>query len=210
MKLRNTIILLAVMAALGAYVLLFERGEAPTEGEDVYATPTQAPAILVFEPSDVRVIRVDDGAGSSTTELTYADDGLWRLTAPVEEEADQPQVIRFVETMANLQPQRELTGTVGAPAEYGLDSPTMRVQFELADGTARTLSFGARTPAGSGYYAQVDGDEHIYVVPLYIWSDAERLLSNPPVKPTPTATLEPTETPTEAPAATPEPTPKAD
>lgn len=201
MRFRNTIILLIVLAVLGVYVVFFEMDKSPEASEET-ATPTALPAILTFDPTGARRVRIVDLNSNQTTELVYSDDGLWHIQQPLQEEADQPQVTRFIETLANLSPQRVLTGTVGAPADYGLDPASKQVEVELKDGSQYVLRVGVRAAAGSGYYAQVSGDERIYLIALYIASDIDRYLSNPPVKPTPTATLAPTQTPTITPTAT--------
>lgn len=200
MKFRNTIVLLIVLVALGVYVIFFEMPKSPQASEET-ATPTALPAMLTFDPTAARLVRIADLNSDQVTELVFGDDGLWHIQQPVQEEADQPQVTRFIETLSDLSPQRVLTGTVGVPADYGLDPASKQVEVALQDGSQYVLRLGARAPAGSGYYAQVSGDERIYLIALYVASDIDRYLSNPPIKPTPTATLPPTQTPTITPTA---------
>ena len=194
MRYRNTIILLVIVVALGLYVVLFERGPSPNE-KTAFATPIAQATILSFAVPDARSIAVRDLQDGRETLLTYSEDGLWHIAAPFEDEADQSQVLRFVETLSSLEAQRELTGTVGSPSDYGLDPPARQVEIVLSDGLAPALNLGERAPAGSGYYAQVSGDERIYLVALYIGADVDRYLTTPPVKPTPIATQMPTALP---------------
>jgi len=205
MKLRNTLILLAVLAALVAYVLLVEVKK-PTPGAEATPLPTAIAPILSYNVADVRALRLSSPAQNQRTELVYEDDGKWYVTVPVREEADQSEAIWLVEDLGGVQPQRVLTDTVGELADYDLDPALIVAEIEMKDGSKLILNLGAQDAVGSGYYAQVAGDRRVYLVPYYIGSDLERALSQPPIKPTPmpSPTQEETGTPL-SPAATPSP-----
>ena len=190
MKFRNTLILLGVLAALAAYVLLVERKQLLPDETASSELPTAVPPILAYQATEVRVLRLIRPATGERTELVYRDDGLWYLTAPTEEEASQSKIISLAASLGSLRPQRVLTATVGQPAEYELDPPVMQVEIEMKDGAVYRLNLGAPNAARSGYYGQVAGDDHIYLLPSHIGVDVERYLNEPPVKPTPVPTLE--------------------
>ena len=202
MKFRNTLILLAVLVALGAYVLLVEvKKPAPEAGITPSTTPI-AP-IISFDKADLRALRLSVPGKDRRTELVYESD-KWHVRVPVQEEADQDEVGLIIGDLAELHPQRVLTESLGSLADYELDPPRILVEMELQDGSVRTLKIGAQDAIGSGYYAQVAGDERLYMIPYYVGSELERTLDQPPVKPTPTASptqeatyvpLQPTTTP---------------
>ena len=195
MRFRGTLILLVVLAALGAYVLLVERRAPIGEAETVTPMPTLQPPLLTFASADARAVRIESLGDERRTEFAYRDSGLWHIIYPVEEEADQGQVVRLVEELADLRPRRALTGTTAPLADYGLEPPAMRVEVELADGSWHAILLGARNADRSAYYARVDGQPTVYLVPSTLGTDAERYLNIPPVKPTPTPTTEMTPTP---------------
>jgi hypothetical protein len=195
MRLRTTLILLAILVGLGAFVLLYERQRpAPAEPGST-PEPTAVGAVFSFAAEDVKGLRISRPASGETLEMAYRDTGLWHITTPVASEADQDSVTYFVETLATLQPNRLLEGA-GAPSDYGLDPPDLLIEIEMVGGARYLLKIGAATPAGSGYYGQVGDDSRVYVLGYYFQYDAADLLDNPP--------LAPTATPTEAPT-TPEP-----
>lgn len=205
MKFRNTLILLVILAALGAYVLLVEVRRTPL---GVSATPSTTPIapILSFNKADVRVLRLLAPGEDQRTELAYESDGKWYVTAPVQEEADQDEVALILGDLAELRPQRVLSESLDSLADYELDPPRILVEIELQSKAVQTLKVGAQDAIGSGYYAQVAGDERLYMIPYYVGSELERALSQPPIKPTPTAspTQEATSVPLQ-PTATPSP-----
>ena len=191
MRFRNTLILLAVLAALAAYVLLVERKREPPPDEGTSTdVATPLPQILAHEPADVKALRLMRASTGQRTELVYGDDGLWYVAVPTKEEADQSKAVSLAASLANLRPQRVLTATVGKPADYELDPPAMQVEIEMKDGVVYTLDLGAANAARSGYYAQLVGDDRIYLLPFHIGVDVERYLNEPPIKPTPVPTRE--------------------
>lgn len=196
MKFRTTLILLAILLALGAYVIFVEmKAPAPGSAPSTAAISTPMPIILSYNSANVRALRLARSDQSQRTELVLKEDGKWYLTLPTQEEADQGRAIRLVEGLAALRPQRILTEDVGKPADYDLDPPAISVEIELQDKTVLMLKLGAPNAARTAYYGQVAGDERIYLMPYGISSDIERALNLPPVKPTPTpaqtATLPP-------------------
>ena len=102
--------------------------------------------------------------------------------------------------LAGVRPQRALTTTTSLPADYGLDPAAARITVELADATRHVLLLGAENVGGTAQYAQVEGADTVYLVPLATGSDAARFLDEPPVAPTPTPEATPTAAATSTPA----------
>jgi len=186
MKMRNTLILMTIAAALLAFVLLYERKQPVSDIDEATPPPTELPVILYFDENQAQALRVTQPGTGQSTELARDAQGQWRLTAPIAELADQDQVGYVLGALAFLQPSREITGFVSL-ADYGLDQPQLEVTIELADGTTHTIRFGETNPTRSAYYAQVDGQESVFLVDSYTGAQLQGLLDNPPVQPTPTA-----------------------
>ncbi|HUV93318.1 MAG TPA: DUF4340 domain-containing protein [Anaerolineae bacterium] len=193
MRFRNTLIMLAVLAALVSYVLLVEsKRELPPEDDASSGVPTPLPQILAHEPADVKALRLTRASTEQRTELSYEDDGLWYVTVPTEEEADQSKSVSLAASLVNLRPQRVLTATVAQLADYELDPPAMQVEIEMKDDVVYRLNLGAANAARSGYYGQLVGDGRVYLLPFHVGVDVERYLNDPPVKPTPVPAREET------------------
>ncbi len=188
MKFRHTLILLGILAALILFIVLVERRSTPTAEEGATPTPTPLAQLFAFAAGDVRAVRIQRPGQEQRTELIYGDDGLWRLVAPVVEEADQEEVYYLLDTLATLRPRRLITEATDALADYELDPPRIQVEIALQDGSAQALLVGAATASQSAYYAQVRGDGRVYLIPYYVGTQIEGLLTKPPIKPTPTPT----------------------
>lgn len=81
-------------------------------------------------------------------------DGAWFLTKPLKIRADQTTVSALLSTLAHLQKERDL-GKSKDLKTYGLDKPTMEVEFAVKD-KKRRLVIGNATPGKMGYYAYQD------------------------------------------------------
>lgn len=82
------------------------------------------------------------------------ENGEWFLTKPLKMRADKATVGSILSTLARLQKQRDLGKTEDLKA-YGLDKPTLEVEFTVKDKNRR-LVIGNATPGEMGYYASQD------------------------------------------------------
>ena len=180
------------------FVLLVERKQPTSDEAQATEAPTEIPVILYLETDQVRALRVARTGSGERTELVRGTDGLWQFTAPRGRgRGPGPSGVRL-ESLAFLQPSREISGTV-ALADYGLEPPVTTVIIEMADGATHSVRLGETNPSQSGYYAQVDEQPSVFLIPAYTGSELERLLTEPPVQPTPTPTAAEIATPTATP-----------
>ena len=133
MKSKNLAILAAVVIAMLAYILLFERHR-PTSEE------ARRDADKVFqglEPDDVTGLSIE--AGELRVRLEKVD-GDWRLREPIDYSADGPTVTSTLSSLAGLKADRVLPlGEVDA-GEFGLDAPAAEV---TASGSPTTPTCGS-------------------------------------------------------------------
>jgi hypothetical protein len=81
-------------------------------------------------------------------------DGDWFLTKPLAMRADKDMVNSILTTLAHLQKERDL-GKTEDLKPYGLDKPTLVVEFTVKD-QPRKLAVGNATPGEMGYYVYQD------------------------------------------------------
>ena len=192
MKPRTTLILLGVFLALGVYVYF---GEIRRPESTATGTPTPPPLWTVAAD---QVVGLTVQGGGKETRLTRPAGGEWQMEAPQAVAADGERVTRSLDQMITLTATRSFTDTAGSLADYGLEKPALEVTLRLADGSTRALKIGVANPQQTGYYAQVQGQGGVHLLPDTLVTDLRDLLDSPPIKPTPT----PTGTPTATPAAT--------
>jgi hypothetical protein len=153
---RLTIILLAVFAALGAYVWFFERGE------------MSAPLAWRLEPA--RIQRIELAARGKTTVLSRRD-GSWRITKPVSAPVDRGRMRRLLDRVSKLEIRRRIERPDNLKA-YGLARPAAIVRVMLSGGERRELVLGVRTPDLSSAYAMNKGAADVLLVEPALLDDA--------------------------------------
>jgi hypothetical protein len=178
MKGRHTLILLAVLAALGAYVYFFEMKK-PEES----STTAETPEVFSYTPQDITALAVADAQGETAAVQRGAGED-WQVVAPVQDVADSTRVESLVSRLASLSASRVLT-EVTKLDDYGLAAPALTATLTISDGSKVNLFTGDQTPNMAGYYAQREGSSDVYIIFSTTVDDLERLISEPPVQPTP-------------------------
>ena len=183
MKLRNTIILVAIALALGAYVVFFEMRK-----DDALDETLSDAAIHIsnIEPNEVIEFIVHDG--ESSIRIFRADDAVtWMIEQTEAVEADPDRVQRAIALVVRSEIERSLSGEdAGELASYGLDSPTMDIAIKTLYDTEWILLIGDQNPGGSLHYVMEKNGKTVYMISSNVVDAVRSLVSNPPYRPTPT------------------------
>lgn len=147
MKFKSTWIMLAVLAALGAYFYWVEepRREAGRIAEE------QAGLLFPkFEPEGVTELSLAGRRGD--VRVKKGEDGRWFVVEPWDDRADDGRVRSLLTDLKDLRDQREVAGADADLASFGLTEPEVTV---TATGTAVNLAVGTLNPAGDARYVRV-------------------------------------------------------
>lgn len=153
MTLRRILVLLVLVAALGAYLFLYEVPQAEREA------------------AKEKLLGVDKDAIAGIT-LGYPDreivlekrDGVWRLTKPVDAPADDNAVKGIVNTLADAEVQKTLDELPADLAPFGLDKPTVTAQVRLKDGSQPpSVAVGKNTAIGGKAYVRKGDEKKLYL-----------------------------------------------
>ncbi|HSN82966.1 MAG TPA: DUF4340 domain-containing protein [Polyangiales bacterium] len=161
MSMRAPLALLVLVAALLAYVLLFERdGPGRTEVE--------ARSGLLVEPLvRDRITRVRIASGDARIVLRREGEGFdetWTLEQPVEAPADSEAAEDYLRSWEYSIPVRTLQSPNAEDLRvFGIDKPEAEVTFEM--GRAKvTVILGSGKPVDGGGYVRIAGDDAVSVV----------------------------------------------
>jgi hypothetical protein len=162
---RNTLLLLLVLAALGAYLYWVELPHQKSQAEEK------------------RLVAVDKDAVTGIT-LAYPDqtitlektqDGAWRITKPIEADADETTVKNLLSAVADAQVTRSLEDAGDKLASYGLQPPEATVTLSLKDGgMLPPLKIGKTTQVGFAAYAQKGDDPKVYITGAALQSGVKK------------------------------------
>ena len=185
MRFRNTLILLGVLALLGAVVYVVE-----IRGQKAPPTAAETPPFLTFAVEDVASLQVETREGLRMVATRQGE--AWTMEAPYQAEGD-PYRLESALSELSLKPSRVLTET-GDLAAFGLDSPWLTVTVTLRDGTAHALQVGDQNPSETSSYVQRLGQRDVLLMDVATVNQLNELATTPPRKPTPTATWTPAPT----------------
>jgi len=167
MKSKNLAILAAVVIAVLAYIMLFERHR-PTSDE---ATAAAEKVLLDFERDDVIGLVIDRAEGRVRLEKHGEE---WRLQEPLDFPADSSVVSSTLGSLANLTADRRLAPDEVNSTDYGLEEPLAEVTLRMADGSERVVAVGDELPLGSKRALRVDGGDGVTIASGWFVSDLER------------------------------------
>lgn len=167
MRFRNTLLLLVVLIGLGAYVYYVERPEAVKE-----ATKEK---LVDFQPDEVTEVV-----------LTYPDhevtlskvDGAWRITKPIEAEADDVAVKGIVTTLSTAEVKKGLEGEVKDLGAYGLEKPNTVVAMKAGGKALPVVKIGEAAPIGGSAYAMRGDDKKVLLTTSVVRSGVEKTLKD--------------------------------
>lgn len=150
---RQTRILIVLATLLLALVSVLVLVEPPAEKADDDA-PVYARVFPDLDPATVDGVDIVTPGGAIALARS---EGGWRLTSPVQAEADASASDRLVDTLVQLEAQPVLEGVDAA--SFGLDQA--KVVLRLHDGGERTLRVGRDVPVGSQTY--IDAGQGVQV-----------------------------------------------
>jgi hypothetical protein len=180
MKVKHTLIALALLAALGGvFYYLDSMPERPAEN----AIPKEG--LFSFTPDQVEEFTLQAAAEPAATFRRIAQDPVppqqpdataapgagssepipqWEVIAPEGIAADSQQVQSFLEEIAGMQGSPLVTDAPPEWSEYGLDMPEKSYAFKLKDGKTIEFSIGMENPAGYARYARRDNTDALLLI----------------------------------------------
>lgn len=151
----------AVLAGLAAYLYFVEF---PSEREQL-RTDTQAKRILTFEQRDITGLTVRGAAGGPEIVLVPDDKRKWKITAPIQTDADTREVNALLRTLLLGTVTRVVEEKAVPLAPFGLEQPPVTLTI-IAGDRRETLSLGDIGPLSSTLYAMRASDKQVLLTDL--------------------------------------------
>lgn len=190
MNRNTTIVLVVLFAALLIYLLAVQL---PKDRVAAEATPTVSASastpLWAVTADQITGVRLVNLALQQSVAFSKDAQGIWSVTEPEAQPADQAQASNAAAQIAGLSVGNTIT-TATDLASFGVLSPTYSVEVKLADGAQHTALIGSKAPTGRGYYTLRDGAQgEVLVVNASGVDTVLALLASPPyVVPTATPT----------------------
>src|SRR5262245_26142082 len=159
MKTRTTLILLMLAVGLGLWIKFFESKQ-PNTGE----TRREAANVVNVEREKLEGITIQNG--DDQIELRRQD-GKWRLTAPVKDQADGAIVDNLISDLENWRKDgkisaEEIATGKGRMSEFGLVQPKLRLRLIGPNGPPEIL-LGKDTAFEGKMYVRFADSKDVYI-----------------------------------------------
>ena len=155
------VLLLLLIALLGVTyfaLTLYNKQQAEKEQGSVQ---TLEP-IISLSADEIRKIHYTNPQG----ELTFEKDetGEWRLPEDPSMPLSASSVSALASAFANLTPSQIVADTQSDAASYGLSDPQLSITLVTDNSQTITLKVGSKNTYSGGYYAALEGDDHVYMI----------------------------------------------
>ncbi|HJU28432.1 MAG TPA: DUF4340 domain-containing protein, partial [Candidatus Binataceae bacterium] len=151
MQFWKTIVVVVLLAIVGAYAFYTSRQPAPGS----------TPKLLSVAPSDIKKIELRSADRDIVVER---DGGQWRIVKPVQADADKSAADSIADALANVQ----ITSTVDKPSDlapFGLAKPVVVVSaYDKDDKALPQITVGRDTPVGNSTYIMAGNKPDILLV----------------------------------------------
>ena len=155
---KSLIILVVVLAGLGAYIYFIE-SKKPAGGEAADAKPK----VFSVEADKIAEVSVKSEAGEKTTIRKTGSN--WEIVDPGPVKADAGEVSGITTNLATLENARIVDEKPADLKQYGLAEPRIDVGFKTgADKDFKHLLVGDKTATGGDLYAKVGSDPKVFLI----------------------------------------------
>ena len=162
--LRSFLLLLIILAGLGAYIYFVESKREPGTGnnrEKVFSVETDA--------IDEITIRAESGDATTVKKTGET----WQIVQPATLEPDPSEIAVITSNLVNLEIQRVIDENPSDLAEFGLATPRAELTFK-AGGQEHKILLGRKTPPGTDVYVKLANQPRVFLVPSYIEASFSR------------------------------------
>ncbi len=170
---KPTLIILLCAFALGAAVYFFDwkRDQNPKPAADA------SRAAFSFVPSDVTSFTISHPDKAEDVPIRFEkSNGAWRIVQPVQTQADQPTADGVVDQVAHARITQTEPGGADRRKAYGLDPPSVSLEFQLQNGSKHTLLIGSTDFTATSIYTIIDGGQSVALLPRTLSISASKPL----------------------------------
>ena len=173
MSAKKLLALTAVVAALFAFIVLFERRMPTTEER-------ARKGDLYWDIPEEQVERIELVRAGETLEFQRAGGSGWKMVRPDKYPADPFAVGNLVTGLAEFRRAGGDDANDARPGDYGLEHPAAKATIVWGDASdpksrkTRTIEFGAAVPGTEVVTARVEGTQKVLFVPASLLASLQK------------------------------------
>lgn len=150
---KRTLIVLLLLAGLGAYVYVVEiKGKAKEE-----ASEKKAKKIFTVHEFDITRVEIDNEFGKT---IVAKSGEKWHMESPVSAPADESSINALLASISSAETKEAVEG-VADMAFYGLNPPKITLTVTAGD-KRESVKIGKRSPVSQDLYVLRDSDGKVY------------------------------------------------
>lgn len=157
-RLASMLALVLVLAGLGAYIYFVDNKRPAGGGAEEKAK------VFTVEADKVEEVTITSDSESSTLRKV---DGTWRMTTPLQADADQTEISSVTNALSTVEVNRVVEENATDLTSYGLAKPRITVAYKAAGGGEGQLLIGDKTPTQSDVYAMKPGEKRVFLVAAF-------------------------------------------
>jgi hypothetical protein len=169
MNFKTTILLLIVLAGIGAYVIFTHHSAEPTD-QTTQPPVNQGTKLTDLTADDLSKIAIKPTSGGEIILQKAGSD--WRLVEPIAAPADAGTVSTLIGALVDLRSAGQLTADQKSAA--GLDQPPYTVELTDKSGKVTTIAFGSKPAFGDALDVIVNNRDKPDVVSASIYTQLEQ------------------------------------
>jgi hypothetical protein len=159
--LTSTLILVVVLAGLGAYIYFVDsKRPAASAGGDSETKEK----VFTVDVDKINELRVTYQGQSS---LLRKADGGWKLLEPTQIDADPPEAIGVATALTNVDIVRVVDENATNLEQFGLAKPSITVEFKADGGAAGSLKLGNKNATQGEIYALKNDEKRVFLVSAF-------------------------------------------
>jgi hypothetical protein len=172
---KPTLIVLVCAIILGGVVYYFQRrsNKTPVTAED-----KSRPAFSLEAPDVAGLAIVHQGKTDEPEIRLAKQDGKWDITQPLETGADSSAIDGITDGLASARISQTEPGTPDRLKVYGLDSPSVELDFQTKAGAKHRILMGHKDFTGSYVYSVIDGAKNVSLLPVSLYYSADKTVED--------------------------------
>ena len=156
--LTSTLILVVVLAGLGAYIY-FVDSKRPAAGIDGSSETKEK--VFTVDADKINELRITSGG---ETALLRKSDAGWKMIEPTQIDADPPEVIGVATALTNIDIVRVVDENATNLEQFGLAKPATMVEFKADGGASGTLKLGNKNATQGEIYAVKNDEKRVFLI----------------------------------------------
>lgn len=160
------LLLIVMILLLGVYFWVAKYNSDKKDSKNDTADNNKA--IVTLDKDSIKTIYFKNQNLEMNLELNSK--GVWENKEDPLFPVNQTYAANMQGLFTDITPTNTLTEDIGDLSAFGLDKPAVTATAATADGKEVTITVGNETPLGGEYYAQVKGNNAVYVVSATYYS----------------------------------------